>query len=126
MGRVRVWSLPIAPRPIPVSAPGLLLAGDAGGFIDPLSGEGIWQALHTGILAGEVAADALQRGELNSTLQRRYQLACKRDIARPSRGKALIQRAMAIIVEKRLYRSSLVRGALTLGYRHNALEMTKS
>ena len=126
VGRVRTWSLPIAPRPIPVSAPGLLLAGDAGGFIDPLSGEGIWQALHTGILAGEVAAGALQRGELSAALQRRYQHACRRDIGRPSRGKAWIQRAMAIIVEKRLYRSSLVRRALTLGYRHNALEMTKS
>jgi hypothetical protein len=53
-------------------------------------------------------------------------VACQRDIARPSRGKAWIQRAMAVIVEKRLYRSKLVRKALTLGYRHNALEMTKS
>jgi geranylgeranyl reductase family protein len=126
VGRVRSWSLPIAPRPIPVSAPGLLLAGDAAGFIDPLSGEGIWQALHTGMLAGHVASDALKRGDLSASLQRRYQLACQRDIGRPSRGKAWIQRAMAIIVEKRLYRSSLVRRALTLGYRHNALEMTKS
>lgn len=126
VGRVRAWSLPIAPRPIPVSAPGLLLAGDAGGFIDPLSGEGIWQALHTGVLAGEVAVDALKRHDLSAPLQRRYQRACQRDIGRPSRGKAWIQHAMAVIVEKRLYRSSLVRGALTLGYRHNALEMTKS
>lgn len=126
VGRVRSWSLPIAPRPIPVSAPGLLLAGDAAGFIDPLSGEGIWQALHTGILAGEVASHAMKRGELSKALQRRYRQACQRDIGRPSRGKAWIQRAMAVIVEKRLYRSSLVRRALTLGYRHNALEMTKS
>jgi geranylgeranyl reductase family protein len=126
VGKVRSWSLPIAPRPIPISAPGLLLTGDAAGFIDPLSGEGIWQALHTGMLAGEVASDALKRGELSAALQQRYEAACKRDIARPSRGKAWIQRAMAVIVERRLYRSSFVRGALTLGYKHNALEMTKS
>lgn len=33
---------------------------------------------------------------------------------------------MAVIVEERLYRWALVQKALTLGYRHNALEMTKS
>jgi geranylgeranyl reductase family protein len=127
VGRVRSWSLPIAPRPIPVSAPGLLLAGDAGGFIDPLSGEGIWQALHTGIMAGQVAGEAVtSKGFLDAALQQRYKEHCDRDIGRPSRGKAWIQAAMAVLVERKLYRLGVVRSALHFGYRHNALEMTKS
>jgi menaquinone-9 beta-reductase len=126
VGKVRAWSLPIAPRPIPVSAPGLLLAGDAGGFIDPLSGEGIWQGLHTGVLAADVTVQALRKGELNRALQKSYQNGCKRDIGRSSRSKAWVQQAMAVIVGKKLYRSRIVRGALSWGYTHNALEMTKS
>jgi geranylgeranyl reductase family protein len=126
VGRARTWSLPIAPRPIPLSAPGMLVAGDAAGFIDPLSGEGIWQGLHTGVLAGKVAIDAIRAGDFDSSLQARYQQSCRKDIARPSRGKAIVQRAMAVIVERQLYRSRVVRSALTWGYTHNALEMTKS
>lgn len=39
----------------------VLLAGDAGGYADPLLGEGIFYALLTGFYAGEALADALQR-----------------------------------------------------------------
>ena len=126
VGKVRAWSLPIAPRKMPLTAPGILLAGDAGGFIDPLSGEGIWQGLHTGIVAGEIAAEAIREGELNASLQGRYERACQRDIAAPSRSKAWVQRAMAVIVDRKLYRSRFVRSALTWGYQNRALEMTKS
>src|SRR5690606_30875721 len=68
VGKPRTWPLPSAPRPGPVTGPGLLLAGDAGGFIDPLSGEGIWQARRTGMLAGEIAAQAVAQGELTTAL----------------------------------------------------------
>ena len=111
---------------MPISAPGLLLAGDAAGFIDPLSGEGIWQGLHTGMLAGGVTVKALRRGDLDGSLRRRYERQCRRDIGRASRSKAWVQKAMAVIVGRRLYRFGVVRGALSWGYTHNALEMTKS
>ncbi len=126
VGKPRTWSLPLAPRPAPISAPGLLLAGDAGGFIDPLSGEGIWQGLYTGWLAGEVAASAAAGAGLNAALQQRYTKSCWRAIGRPSRGKARVQEGLDLIVKRKLYRSRLVRAALGFGYRHHALEMTKS
>ncbi len=40
----------------------VLLAGDAGGYADPLLGEGIFYALLTGWYAGEALADALEEG----------------------------------------------------------------
>lgn len=39
-----------------------LLAGDAGGYADPLLGEGIFYALLTGWYAGQAVADALEHG----------------------------------------------------------------
>ena len=39
-----------------------LLAGDAGGFVEPLFGEGIFFALCTGMYAGQAVADALDGG----------------------------------------------------------------
>jgi len=126
IGKPRAWSLPLGPRPIPHGAPGLLLAGDAGGFIDPLSGEGIWQALHTGVLAGETALDAVRGDGLGPALLRGYEQRCWRDIGQPSRAKAAVQRGIATIVRRKLYRVPGVRGALTWGYRRRAFEMTKA
>ena len=40
----------------------ILLAGDAGGYADPLLGEGIFYALLTGWYAGEAVADGLEKG----------------------------------------------------------------
>lgn len=126
VSKPRVWSLPLAPRPLPVAAPGLLLAGDAAGFVDPLSGEGIWQGLRSGMLAGETAAEATQLGELSPALARRYQAACAREIGRPSRAKAFAQGVLDQVVKRQLYKSRLVLSALSFGYRRQALEMTKS
>lgn len=126
VGRTRAWSLPLGPRPIAHGAPGLLLAGDAGGFVDPLSGEGIWQALHTGVLAGEVATRAVRAGALDEALVRDYERRCWDDIGKQSRSKAIVQRAMATVVRRGLYRLAPVRAALTWGYRRRAFEMTKA
>ena len=56
-------------RPIPLgscleekSRGNVLLAGDAGGFADPLSGEGIYPALKTGRCAAEAIDSALKEG----------------------------------------------------------------
>jgi geranylgeranyl reductase family protein len=126
VGRPRSWSLPLAPRPLPLTAAGMLLAGDAAGFIDPLTGEGIWQGLYSGLLAGEVAAKAVRAGVLSEALGREYTAGCARAITRPSRGKAWVQRLMNLIVERRLYANPAVRAALRWGYENQALEMTKS
>ena len=116
-----------APRPIPHGAPGLLLAGDAGGFVDPLSGEGIWQALHTGVLAGETARDAVRGGGLDAALVRDYERRCWQRHRTAEPRKAVVQRAHA--------RPSCATGstacrrsaaALAFGYRRRAFEMTKS
>jgi geranylgeranyl reductase family protein len=116
VGKPRSWSLPLAPRSSPLSAAGLLLAGDAAGLVDPLSGEGIWQALYSGRAAGQVAARALRAGMLSASLQREYQAVCQRAILRPSLKKAWVQSAMDIVMSRRLYRNPLVVEALRWGY----------
>lgn len=41
----------------------VLLAGDAAGLVNPMTGEGIYYAVATGILAGRVAATAVREGD---------------------------------------------------------------
>ncbi len=50
----RSWPIPAALGRLPLTAPRTMFVGDAGGVTDPMTGEGIAQALVTGRLAAEV------------------------------------------------------------------------
>lgn len=53
---------PLAVDVVPADIPGLLLAGDAAGFIDPMTGDGLRFAVRGGELAAAAALDALEHG----------------------------------------------------------------
>lgn len=50
-----------------IAREGVLLVGDAAGFVDPFSGEGIYHAIRSGKMAAEVLAESLTSGSLNKT-----------------------------------------------------------
>jgi len=56
---------PLAYRVEPPRHGGVLLVGDAAGFYDPLTGEGIYTALRSAELAAEVIHGALARGDFS-------------------------------------------------------------
>ena len=57
---------PLAYRIEPPRHDGVILVGDAAGFLDPFTGEGIYAALRSAELAAEVAARALRAGDLSA------------------------------------------------------------
>ena len=73
--------------PLPISGPlartyadRVLLSGDAGGFVNALTAEGIYYAMVTGELAARAAIDAIQAGNFASAQLRGYQQAWKQEI----------------------------------------------
>ena len=54
--------LPMGMNRRPLALPGLLVAGDAGGIVNPFNGEGIAYAMESGQLAAELVHEALVRG----------------------------------------------------------------
>ncbi|PRQ00019.1 putative oxidoreductase [Enhygromyxa salina] len=121
----RVWSLPLAVNLGPPAGPGVLACGDAGRFIDPLSGEGIWQALYTGQLAGRHTVAALDARGLDARACRAYQRECERAIVWPSKLRIGVQEAMRVLVQTGAHRSALIERALEWGYEGDALEITE-
>ena len=73
--------------PLPISGPlartfsdRALLAGDAGGFVNALTAEGIYYAMVSGELAARTAMDAIRAGNFASVQLRGYEAVWKREI----------------------------------------------
>jgi geranylgeranyl reductase family protein len=73
--------------PLPISGPlgrtykdRVLLAGDAGGFVNALTAEGIYYAMVSGELAAHSALAAIRAGDCSSGQLRGYERAWKREI----------------------------------------------
>ena len=80
---------PLAVDASAAGLPGLLLAGDAAGFIDPMTGDGLRFALRGGELAARAAYDAVQRGAADAHVRletwRRVEFAGKQRFNRALR-----------------------------------------
>lgn len=73
----------------------VLLAGDAAGLVNPLTGEGIYYAVATGVLAGRAAAGALSQGDPD-TAGRRHRVSVRSLLARHLRHTALASTVAAV------------------------------
>ncbi len=78
-GAERVGSIrgvgPMARRARRVSGDGFLLVGDAASFLDPFTGEGVYEALRGATLAAPVADAALRAGDLSARQLALYRAA---------------------------------------------------
>jgi flavin-dependent dehydrogenase len=70
---------PLAVDPTGLSLDGLLLAGDAAGFVDPMTGDGIRFAIRGGVLAADAAIQALAGGWRD--VHTRFELARRREFS---------------------------------------------
>jgi flavin-dependent dehydrogenase len=83
-----------------VSAPregGVLLVGDAAGFYDPFTGEGIFTALRGAELAADVVVAAVRSGDVSARALARYY----RQRAASFADKARITRALQVLIRHR-------------------------
>ena len=77
-GPVQGWPLPAYGSVPRLSGPHVLLLGDAGGFIDPMSGEGVFGAMQSAWIAADVARSALSQGVFTERFLAGYDDRCRR------------------------------------------------
>jgi flavin-dependent dehydrogenase len=82
---------PLARRVLRVSGNGYMLVGDAAGFFDPFTGEGIFDALHGGELAAAAIANALDAGDTSGGALAAYDRARRDAFAGKRRAGWLVQ-----------------------------------
>lgn len=84
---------PLARSVCRVSGPGYLLVGDAAGFTDPFTGEGVHRALRGAELAADAVVEALGRRDRDPL---GYALARRHAFARKERACQLLQAVLAV------------------------------
>jgi menaquinone-9 beta-reductase len=95
----RAWPIPARVGRVPLIGPGTMFVGDAAAVTDPMTGEGIGQA----ILTGRLAAEAILSGDEPT---RRYEHAVRAELVADDR--------MARLLIPMLARPWMARGALRL------------
>jgi geranylgeranyl reductase family protein len=77
IGRAKGHHLPMGAFVAPIAFDRALLLGDAAGFINPLTGEGIEFAMESGEIASEVIAECVRHGDFSLAQTRVYQQRCR-------------------------------------------------
>lgn len=72
MEPIRGWNLPIASHRRKTYGNGFILLGDAASLIDPLSGEGVGNAMISAQIGARVVAEALDNGDVSASSLKRY------------------------------------------------------
>lgn len=85
------WVLPVGGPLDKLSSDRVLLTGDAAGFVNGFTAEGIYYAMVSGELAGKAARAALIEGNVNAQSLRRYDLAAETELGHELRKSVQLQ-----------------------------------
>lgn len=72
VGKVEGFGLPLGSRKVPISGAHFMMCGDAASLIDPLSGEGIGQAMVSGRYAGWQAKKCFDENNFSAAFMKQY------------------------------------------------------
>jgi geranylgeranyl reductase family protein len=87
--------LPLASQSLQRAYDGALLVGDAGAFVSPLTGGGIYNAMETGRIAAEVALEALQGNGGSLEELRQFEVRWRSVLGRKLRIETMVQRLLS-------------------------------
>lgn len=72
VGKIQGWGLPLGSKKRIISGANFLLTGDAASLIDPFTGEGIGNALYSGMLAAQMCEKAIQHNRFDAAFLKEY------------------------------------------------------
>lgn len=79
---------------------GFLLVGDAAGQVEPLSGGGIHTTVECAKIAGEVAAEALEKNDISARFLKKYEKQCRANVGNNIKNSLKYRRIMDKLVDE--------------------------
>lgn len=74
-GKIQGWGLPLGSKKRSLSGDGFMLTGDAGSLIDPFTGEGIGNALYSGMMAADYIEKAIAANRFDAAFLSQFDTA---------------------------------------------------
>lgn len=93
LGKVR-WTYPVYFPPRRSSGERVVLVGDAARVSEPVTGEGVYLAMRSGLLAASTIDQAFHSGDLSAARLKRYELNCRSEFRRRRMLNSLIYLAV--------------------------------
>jgi len=97
ISKVEGYGLPLGSRKVDLSGEGFMFCGDAGHLIEPLTGEGIGQAMVSGRYAGWQAIKCFEQNDFSSKFMMDYETTVYKKLWATHRKRYFIQN----IIEKK-------------------------
>ena len=94
-GKVVGFGLPLGSKPRTISGDHYMLVGDAGHLIDPLTGEGIGNAIYSGFIAAEQALQCLEQNDYSAQFMKAYDVRVARVLGTEMKLSYQLQRLLA-------------------------------
>ena len=111
---VKGYGIPIGSRRYSLSGEGFILAGDSACLVDPLTGEGIANAIRSGRYAGQYAAKAFEAKDFSASFLKAYdkkiyslvgdELRLSRFIQRRFRNRGILNATIWLADKSKIYR----------------------
>lgn len=98
--------VPCVPTLRQITAPGMMLIGDAARQVNPLTGGGILSAMVAGKIAAEVAADAIHRGDVSQERLAAYPRHWDEEVGKAHRRLYRIKKAVFRLNDRSLNRTA--------------------
>ena len=94
-GKIAGYGLPLGSKKRHISGDHFMLIGDAGHLIDPLSGEGIGNAIYSGFIAAEQAQKCLETSNFSASFMKAYDERVERVLGKEMEISYRLQQMMA-------------------------------
>lgn len=95
LGKITGYGLPLGSKKRRISGDHFMLIGDAGHLIDPLSGEGIGNAIYSGVIAAELAQQCLEKNDFTAKFMEAYDVRVARVLGKEMEISYRLQQMMA-------------------------------
>ena len=96
IGPVKGFGIPLGSKSYRISGDNYMLVGDAAHLVDPMSGEGIGNAIYSGFIAAEQARDCLESNDLSAKFMHSYDVRIKRVLGNEMKVSYNLQRFLTI------------------------------